>query len=166
MADEAIRELLAKKEIHEALLRYCRGVDRGDTALIRSAYWEDVTENHGAYQGDRLDDFLAYAMERSAVFSTVSHYVTNHLIELDGDRAYSEAYALAVHTGERGGRPFQAVFGGRYVDRFEKRDGAWKIAHRVVVHDWSTQGEIEHWERGMLFVQGVPSRADIAYERA
>ena len=24
---------------------------------------------------------------------------------------------------------------GRYVDRFEKRDGAWKIVHRVGIHD-------------------------------
>ena len=28
------------------------------------------------------------------------------------------------------------VFGIRYVDRFERRAGEWKIAHRVVASEW------------------------------
>ncbi len=35
------------------------------------------------------------------------------------------------------------TFGGRYVDRFERRDGEWKIAHRTVVHEWD---KVEHVE--------------------
>ena len=30
--------------------------------------------------------------------------------------------------------------GGRYLDRFEKRDGEWRIARRRYVLDWSRNG--------------------------
>ena len=35
------------------------------------------------------------------------------------------------------------TFGGRYVDRFERRDGEWRIAHRNLVHEWD---KVEHVE--------------------
>jgi SnoaL-like domain len=41
MADfssQEVRELLDKQAIHEALMHYCRGIDRCDEDLIRSAY--------------------------------------------------------------------------------------------------------------------------------
>jgi len=42
----------------------------------------------------------------------------------------------AVHR--RPGRPVSVgQFGGRYLDRLERRDGAWRISERVVVHDGS-----------------------------
>jgi hypothetical protein len=28
--------------------------------------------------------------------------------------------------------------GGRYVDRFERRQGVWKIAHHVVAYEWDS----------------------------
>ena len=35
------------------------------------------------------------------------------------------------------------TFGGRYVDRFERRDGEWRIAHRTVFRTWD---KVEHVE--------------------
>jgi len=32
--------------------------------------------------------------------------------------------------------------GGRYVDRLERRDGAWKLKHRLCVRDWSVSLEV------------------------
>jgi hypothetical protein len=29
------------------------------------------------------------------------------------------------------------VVGGRYLDKYEKRDGAWKIIERTIVTDWA-----------------------------
>ena len=37
-----------------------------------------------------------------------------------------------------------AEVGGRYIDRWEKRAGVWKIARRVGVHDW------ERWTRANI----------------
>ena len=164
--DAAVRELLDKEEIREALLRYCRGVDRMDNELIRSFYHDDAQEHHGGYRGESPDDFITYADERSGTFAATSHFVTNHSIELVGEVAFSEAYVLVVHHGEDQDGPLEAVFGGRYVDRFERRDGQWKVTDRVVVHDWSRVDRIEPWERAPMFVQGLRSRDDVAYWRS
>jgi hypothetical protein len=33
--------------------------------------------------------------------------------------------------------PPMSVSGGRYIDRFERREGVWAIAHRVCIRDWA-----------------------------
>jgi SnoaL-like domain len=161
--DAAVRLLLDKEEIRDALLRYCRGVDRMDNELILSAYHPDATEHHGGFRGETPEDFIAYADERSGTFQSTSHFVTNHTIELAGDVAYSEAYVLVVHHGDGPDGPHEAIFGGRYVDRFERRDGQWKIADRAVVHDWARVDQVRAWERAPMFVQGLRSREDVVY---
>jgi hypothetical protein len=54
-------------------------------------------------------------------------------IALDGDRAEVEAYGIA--GGRRG--PQSQVYGGRYLLRFERRLGVWKIAACRYVLDWT-----------------------------
>ena len=38
-----LRTLLDRAQIHDALMRYCRGVDRGDSELVLSALHPDAT---------------------------------------------------------------------------------------------------------------------------
>ena len=55
------------------------------------------------------------------------------------------------------------TFGGRYVDRFERRDGEWKIAHRTVVHEWD---KVEHVELAFppgRFTEGVRGPRRLSY---
>lgn len=168
MAPDSMRlqELVDKQDIQEVLARYCRGVDRRDDALIRSAYHADAREHHGAYRGRTVDDFVEYANGRSDLFERVSHYICNQLIELDGDVAFSETYAIAVHQSRAGGAVAQTIFGGRYIDRMERRGGCWAIADRVVVCDWSRVDDILAWERASFFAAAANDRSDPAYDRA
>jgi hypothetical protein len=57
------------------------------------------------------------------------------------------------------------VFSGRYADRFERRAGAWKIAHRQVVFDRSRIDKIERMFSAEGLVCGRRSREDPAYKR-
>ena len=44
-----------------------------------------------------------------------------------------------------------SVVGGRYLDRFERRDGQWKIAHRLYVMDWNINGaSTAEWQHGLF----------------
>jgi hypothetical protein len=161
-----IAALLDKQEIAELMQRYCRGVDRRDDELIRSVYHPDVHEHHGAYRGHTAEDFVAYANGRSDLFESVSHYITNQHIELDGDTAYSETYAIALHQArDDEGRVSHTVFGGRYIDRLERRGDRWGIADRIVVCDWSRVDEVTPWERQALFAAGRADRTDPSYDR-
>jgi len=38
---------------------------------------------------------------------------------------------------------YSAVIAGRYVDRFENRDGEWRIARRTGLYDWREFREVE-----------------------
>jgi hypothetical protein len=62
------------------------------------------------------------------------HHLTNQTIALDGpDRAGVESYFIAWQGFARDGQMGVVQAIGRYLDRFERRDGDWRIAHRVVV---------------------------------
>jgi hypothetical protein len=42
----------------------------------------------------------------------------------------------------------EMILAGRYLDRFEKRSGVWKIAYRKMVNDWCrTQPAADDWFR-------------------
>jgi ketosteroid isomerase-like protein len=140
--ESGLRTLLAKQEIHEALMRYCRGIDRGDEHLVLSAFHEDARDNHTGVEelaSARFPKSLALA---KTTMKWTSHNICNELIQVHGDVAYSESYLLAFHRFEHEGRDLDWTLGARYVDRFEQRDGSWRIAHRTVVFDWQRFDEV------------------------
>ena len=62
--DEKIQLMLARNEIREVLANYARGVDRGDSALLKSCYHPHAIEEHGgAYAGNAFD-YVDGAMRR------------------------------------------------------------------------------------------------------
>jgi ketosteroid isomerase-like protein len=131
-----IEQLLARQEIADVIYRYARGIDRMDFDLVRSCYHPDAYDDHGAFRGT-VEDFIAAAREFLSRWTATQHFMGNMLIEVYGDRARAETYAVAYHRREdAGGNGKDDIMGIRYVDRFEKRAGAWKIAHRVVANEW------------------------------
>ncbi len=94
------------------------------------------------------------------------HTLGQSIIDIDKDTAYCETHVLAHHRTDRDGKTILDTFGGRYVDRMEKRDGEWKIADRVVVRDWDKREQVEPMFPGGIFEQGKRSREDLAFERS
>jgi len=164
--EAAIQLLLDKQEIHDCIVRYCRGVDRGDVELIRSAFHPDAYDDHGIRKGKPHELAEAQIQMSRHLFKSTTHFICNELVEVQGDVAYSESYALACHRFERDGKEYDLVTSGRYLDRFERRNGVWKIARRVCVIDWSrTDPVMEEWESMPSFIHGKRSHADPSYER-
>ena len=135
----ALQELVDRAAIHDVLMRYCRGVDRCDEELVRSAYHPDAVDDHGYWKGPGWDFAAFIVRDIARRSSATTHAVANELIELHGDAAAVESYVFAYLCPPGGGAPVVNLFAGRYVDRFERREGEWRIARRTVVHDWSRQ---------------------------
>lgn len=158
-APTGVQELLDRHAIHQTLLRYCRGADRCDEELIRSAYHPDALDDHGRFTG-AAEDFASWVVSVLRETSVATqHTLANVLIELQGDAALVESTLVAYHwkvdaSGER-----VEVFGGRYVDRFERR-GEWRIAQRTVVHDWSVVLRGSPFPFRDTYVQGRRDRSD------
>ena len=51
VSNEKLQQLLDKQEIHEVIMRYCRGIDRLDREMIRSVYHDDAIDEHGLWKG-------------------------------------------------------------------------------------------------------------------
>ncbi|MDP9895709.1 ketosteroid isomerase-like protein [Variovorax boronicumulans] len=133
-APASLQALLDREAIRDCLYRYCRGIDRCDEAALRSAYWEDATDCHGAWNGS-ASGFIDQALAKLRQGGRRVHQITNVLIELHGDAAAVESSFFALQT--MAAQPAQQTFlCGRYVDRFERRAGQWRVAARTVVYDW------------------------------
>jgi hypothetical protein len=137
MDADAIRELLDKQAIAEVVFRYCRGIDRCDEALMRSTYHPDALDEHGSFKGTGWE-WCRYIVEQLPTrWEFTYHMVPNLLIRVVGDQAFSEGYVLAHQARTEDGERMLYTFGGRYADRFERRDGVWRISHRVAIHEWT-----------------------------
>lgn len=127
------------EEIRQAALRYCRGVDRLDADLMMSAYHDDAIDEHGAVSGPARDlcDRVVRTHRR---YDATMHCVLNHAIEVQDDtHATGEIYNVTyLKRGD-----VLDTWWGRYVDRYELRDGRWAIAHRVCVHEWTRSESID-----------------------
>ena len=131
-----VEELLAKQEISELSGLYMRGLDRLDAGLLRSVFHDDATTDYGFFQGGP-DAFVEMACNALATHEANHHMIGQVNIELEGDVAFGEVYFQAFHRVEQEGKARDLLISGRYVDRYEKRDGVWKIAFRSEVNDWT-----------------------------
>jgi hypothetical protein len=160
-----LQRLLDEQAIQRRLLDYCRGVDRGDQALLASVYHPDGTDDHGSFKGLGVD-FAEYATRRLAErYEATMHTIANPVIDFVGpDTAHVESHVCARHRRSDGDGVVLETFGGRYVDRFERRDGEWRIAQRIMVHEWD---KLEHVELAFppgRYRAGVRGRADPSYQ--
>ena len=139
--------LLDQQQIRDCLMRYSRGVDRGDVDLVRTCFHPDAIDDHGAATPwgttvmgpvENLFKLLEVSPKR---WPMSRHVISNVLIEISEDKAHSESYCQAWQWRREGGRVLERVMHLRYIDRFERRDGTWLIAHRVVAVDWATVNE-------------------------
>src|SRR5262245_41375332 len=99
----ALRRLLDRQAIIDCIHRYARGVDRGDTDLLRSAYHPDAVEDHGAYIGE-LGGLLPFLDWVHRPFPGYQRYVSNFCVDLDGDEAHAESYWLCVLRRDEAGK--------------------------------------------------------------
>jgi hypothetical protein len=161
-----LRRLLDEEAIKKVHLRYCRGIDRMDWDLVRSCYHPDALDDHGEFVGD-IEAFIEYGKANLPTFLSTSHCICNQLVEVDGDTAFAEHYGIAYHrlpAGEDGlEKDWIATI--RYIDRFERRDSEWRIAHRrsIVDSDRVTVVSETLIPRGSM--AGSRDRNDPSYER-
>jgi hypothetical protein len=127
-------ELGDLRAITEVVLRYCRGVDRLDEALMKSAYWPDATDDHGVFVGN-AHEFVEHCMVSHRRWRSTSHCVFNHYIELDPDGVHARGEAYNVTYLFQRDADVLDTWHGRYLDCYEKRGDEWRIIERVCVHE-------------------------------
>ncbi len=124
-----------KDAIREVMARYCHALDACRFDAVAALFAEDGewTTDYGAARGRAaIEAMLEGIVPRKGEGPQRKHYITNIIIEVDGDTARSVSDYLIIRESESGLIP---VMGGTYRDRFAKSGGAWHFVRKELVHD-------------------------------
>jgi hypothetical protein len=132
-----LQEMLDEFALRKLVHGYCRAVDRGDFETLRSLYHHDAKDSHGDFSAGTADEFVTQLQAAHPYVVSMQHNVTTVNFAISGQLAEGEVYTIATHTLSAGDRDVDVIVGGRYLDKYEKRDGTWKFIERAIVTDWA-----------------------------
>ncbi|MBN9428597.1 MAG: nuclear transport factor 2 family protein [Burkholderiales bacterium] len=144
--------LVDRAIIHDVMMKWCRAIDRLDLDAIRAVFHADAHDDHGPYRGG-VDGLIDWVRERHKTITFSMHQLSNMLIEFaTPDLALVETTVCSIQRYTADGKKSLAQLSGgklgapgresdlmgssRYVDRFERRHGEWRIARRTVIAGW------------------------------
>lgn len=154
MIDQYAPDRIADRlEIQDVMFKWCRAIDRLDADGMTACFTPDAIDLHGPYNGP-IPGLIDWVMTRHQTIPFSSHQVSNMLIEFASPSvALAETYvrtlqrypaesmaamAQMMSSGPvvKDGEGMDLMTSSRYIDRFEKHEGRWKIAHRRLAQDW------------------------------
>jgi len=163
---ETLQALADRHAIADLSIRYMRGLDRLDLDLLKSVYHADATDDRGFYSGS------GYGLCELAVQLLASHLSNHHMlgqmaIDIEGDVAFGEIYFQAYHRIVQDGQDMDFMVMGRYADRYERRDGVWKIAHRSELNDacWQQPASDDWFKATPQALRGARGADDLTSQR-
>lgn len=141
---EAIRDIIAA---------YAHAIDRRRWGMMEHLFHSDASFRFGVVEGD----WRGFVDQARAIIDpclATQHQLGQVQFGFEGDTVcHTETYMTAMHTIPAGypipdvfpdkGKIYSAVIAGRYVDRFEKRSGEWRITQRTGLYDWREFREVE-----------------------
>lgn len=161
---QRLERLSDYEEIRTCLFRINRGVDRIDVKLLASGFFPDARIRWGTPEAASFDEWLNAAITMLHKTQRAQHLIGNILIEITGDKANVEAVEIGRHLTPVGNDMKDLVLASRYVDKFERRDGLWRIVHRDKVCDWARilEGTDPIWDN--IPLKGTRDASDISFE--
>ncbi len=161
-----LHEMAARDEIYQLVCTYMRGQDRLDPEIHRSVFWDDAYCSYGIYEGGP-NGFVEFAQGALKDHLSNHHMIGQVQIEVEGTEAFGEVYYQAFHRiRDEDGTEHDLFVCGRYVDRYEQRDGVWKIAYRSELVDWVRDDPAtDSWLKDSGMLPGARKPDDPLYNR-
>jgi ketosteroid isomerase-like protein len=162
-----VQHLLDRTAIADCIAAHARGCDRHDAELVTSTYLDDGIDVHGA----TVNSGPEYAAWANGVHAATSanhlHNVTTQTCEIDGDEAHAESYVMVTMLSPDASTA--TVMCGRYVDRLERHEGAWRIAvrHATVELAYTADARLlqSRYFTSQGYEHGTRDRSDVSYDR-
>jgi 3-phenylpropionate/cinnamic acid dioxygenase small subunit len=133
-----LERLEAISNIQEVLYRIARCVDRRDWVGLQKLADEDCVFDYGAYRGG-FSGLAEWLLVRHKHISRSSHLIGNIIVEFaSSDVALVESY---ITSSQRSADPdntealSDVITYARYIDRFERQNGCWRIKKRTLLID-------------------------------
>jgi hypothetical protein len=165
--DLVLQKVIAQQEIQDVIMLVARAIDRCDANLLRECFHPLGTDDHGSFKGT-AEEFITWVIPVLEGMERTQHNICNVLVDVDGDTATSESYFVAHHRLQVDGKDKDMIAAGRYLDKWEKFFGMWKLKHRQAVYDWSkNEDSTDSWSNGMPegMVRGARGKEDLVYAK-
>jgi 3-phenylpropionate/cinnamic acid dioxygenase small subunit len=126
----------AHEEIRNLLGRYCELMDAGDFegvadllahATLRDDHGNEVAAGHDAVLALYAATILHDGSPRTR------HLTTNTILDVDGGTARARSAFVVLQATDA--LALQPIIAGRYRDRFERVNGAWRFTERAFAVD-------------------------------
>ena len=126
---------------------YTNCVDEGDWAGVAELLSEAVLRPMSAGMSgepvrgrEAIERFYAEQVITYRGSPRTRHMVTNHIIEIDGDRAEGRSYFQVLQALSR--MPPEIVVVGRYQDAFARTPDGWRFTEKIIRAEWF--GHVRH----------------------
>jgi hypothetical protein len=136
--------LVERAALHDLVATYAHRVDQRDADGVAALFIENGTLG-GVDRGAEPDaarirngrTSIAAAITALDRWEVTTHFLGQHLIDIDGDDATGELYCLAHHVGIGENGRSNYVMSIRYLDEYTRRYGSWQFASRTLHVDWT-----------------------------
>jgi SnoaL-like domain len=162
-----VQYLLDRLAIKDCAARHARGCDRYDSDMLANVYHADGVDEHGntINPGPKYTVWANAAHE--AAFRLHQHHICQQTCEIDGDVAHCETYVVGMFHDKDG--KIGRILGGRYIDRFERRNGEWRIVIRRSPVEGALAGDASLLSspvfQGQGYIKGMKDKRDLSYAR-
>ncbi len=141
-----------REAIRDVITAYAHALDRRRWSIMDKLFHDDAQFQFGTIVGD-WRSFVDQARALLDACDQTQHQLGQVLFGFESDTVcHTETYMTAMHVIPPGypvpevfpnkGRHYHVIIAGRYVDRFEKRNGEWRMAQRTGLYDWREIREI------------------------
>ena len=158
-------EAADRMALQHLVATYGHAIDRRDYALLQTLYHPDAIDDHSPYFHGSPAEYAAWLPEMMANWRATAHVMLNMVFVVEDDHAEGIISARTWHLTADGSREFTAW--GRYADRYAKRDGIWRFAHRFFILDSTeecpAQGQDSFGTQGVAL--GAAGRDDPVFQR-
>ena len=125
-----LEQLIAERAIYRQLVRFARAMDARDWDAIAAVTLPEATADFGTGEIVGSDAIIKLMRSYLDHCGPTQHLLGNVLINVEGDRASSEAYVADLHLGKGEDEQLQFRTLGNYSDSWVQRDGTWYLLRR------------------------------------
>jgi ketosteroid isomerase-like protein len=130
-----LQALADRAAIQDLVVGYFLAVDRRDWEAVRGCFSDDADLDYAVFRGTR-DEVLPAIQRGLGFFDSTMHCAGNVLVELAGDVARCESYAVCYHRYRDGDGLVDRVCALHYRDALARQDDGWRIRRRRVTFVW------------------------------
>ena len=139
-----------RAQIRQLLAAIARGEDRRERALLEAAFWPDAVIDFGVFRGT-FAEYLGWVVPGDPALPVTLHTLGQSYFQFRGEEARVETHVVSYHRVRTAAGDRDTAIGGRYLDRFARRRGEWRLAERTLLYDWYRDfGPAADWAAGVM----------------